>query len=70
MTSPLYATGVGLVMRGFHHLERSRPRQHDRTDVRQGTEKPGQNTKGVLDSFWKKIVNGASDVLSGDDDVN
>ncbi|MBL8002239.1 MAG: cell division protein FtsA [Flavobacteriales bacterium] len=68
ITSPLYATGVGLVMRGFQHLDRSRPsRQQNTTTVRQGTEKPGTSSGGVLKSFWDKVISTSSDLIRDDE---
>jgi len=65
VTSPLYATGVGLVMRGFNHLDRSRPRVQNTGGVRQPVDQP--NTGGVLTSFWKKVVASAEDAFSDDE---
>ncbi len=68
ITSPLYATGVGLVMRGFQHLDRNSARRQTTTaTVRQGTEKPGTTTGGVLTNFWNKVMTGASDLIRDDE---
>jgi cell division protein FtsA len=65
ITSPLYATGVGLVMRGFQHLDRTQARRPAAAAVRQSTEKPGVNTGGVLTTFWKRVID--SDIFSDDE---
>jgi cell division protein FtsA len=69
VTSPLYATGVGLVMRGFNHLDRSRPMTQQRTTtVRQATEKPGSTTGGVFSNFWNKVKITAGEAFNDDED--
>jgi cell division protein FtsA len=69
VTSPLYATGVGLVMRGFNHLDRSRPMTQQRaTTVRQATEKPGSTTGGVFSNFWNKVKITTADLINDDED--
>ncbi len=66
ITSPLYATGVGLVMRGFQHLDRTQARRPATATVRQSTEKPGTTTGGVLTNFWNKVKATAEDAFSED----
>jgi cell division protein FtsA len=69
VTSPLYATGVGLVMRGFNHLDRSRPMTQQRTTtVRQATENPGSTTGGVFSNFWNKVKITAGEAFNDDED--
>ncbi|HQV76116.1 MAG TPA: cell division protein FtsA [Flavobacteriales bacterium] len=66
VTSPLYATGVGLVMKGFDYLERHRPK------VANGHVNPTKtvvkgHSKGMLGGLFTNILSGASDLLKDDD---
>ena len=66
VTSPLYATGVGLVMKGFDYLDRHRPRVAD------GHKNPTKTTvkghsKGVLGGLFTNILSGASELLKEDE---
>lgn len=66
VTSPLYATGVGLVMKGFDYLDRHRPRVTD------GHMNPTKTTvkghsKGVLGGLFTNILSGASELLKEDE---
>ncbi|MEZ4738745.1 MAG: cell division protein FtsA [Flavobacteriales bacterium] len=66
VTSPLYATGVGLVMKGFDYLDRHRPRVAD------GHMNPTKTTvkghsKGVLGGLFTNILSGASELLKEDE---
>jgi len=67
VTSPLYATGVGLVMRGFQHLDRNPARRQTTTAVNQGTTRQGSMTGGVLTNFWNKVKATAEDAFSDDE---
>ena len=65
-TSPLYATGVGLVMKGFDYLERHRPK------VANGHANPTKtvvkgHSKGMLGGLFTNILSGATDLLKDDD---
>jgi cell division protein FtsA len=68
-TSPLHATGVGLVMKGFEYLDRRRPQLADgRTPQRvqkhpvQGHSKPGR-----IGTFINSVLSGASELLKDDE---
>lgn len=66
VTSPLYATGVGLVMKGFDYLERHRPK------VANGHANPTKtvvkgHSKGMLGGLFTNILSGATDLLKDDD---
>ncbi|MCW5900253.1 MAG: cell division protein FtsA [Flavobacteriales bacterium] len=66
VTSPLHATGVGLVMKGFDYLERRRPktvetRNPQKAPVRDHSE------KGRIGKFFGSVLSGASDLLKDDD---
>ena len=65
MTSPLYATGVGLVMKGFDYLQRHRPRI---TELRtMGKPAVKDHSKNRIGSFFTSVLTGASDLLKDDD---
>ena len=66
VTSPLYATGVGLVMKGFDYLQRHRPRI---TEIRTMGKPPVRtHTNGnIIGNFFGKVLTGASDLLKDDD---
>ena len=65
VTSPLYATGVGLVMKGFDYLERRRPKLA--TIVTSGKAPVRTHSGGVLGNFFGKVLTGASDLLKDDE---
>ncbi len=65
VTSPLYATGVGLVMKGFDYLERRRPKLA--TIVTSGKAPVRTHSGGVLGTFFGKVLTGASDLLKDDE---
>ncbi len=65
VTSPLYATGVGLVMKGFDYLERRRPRI---AEIRTLGKTPVKTHSGnPLGKFFNSVLTGASDLLKDDD---
>jgi cell division protein FtsA len=62
VTSPLYATGVGLVLRGFEYLQRRR--SHQKVEV------PAVKThshSGKVGNFFDKVLKGASEIFSDDE---
>jgi cell division protein FtsA len=68
VTSPLYATGVGLVMKGFDYLDRRRPQELDaRTPARAAKLPVKGHSKGVLSGFFGNIIAGATDLLKDDE---
>ncbi len=67
VTSPLYATGVGLVMKGFDYLDRRRPKHIDTTVDRSKITTVKGHSKGVLSGFFSNIITGASEILKDDE---
>lgn len=65
VTSPLYATGVGLVMKGFDYLQRHRPRIQEIRTL--GKPAVKDHSKNRLGSFFNSVLSGASDLLKDDD---
>ena len=64
VTSPLFATGVGLVLKGFDYLERRRPKQaQENTAVRV----KGHSQTSRVGGFFDKVLKGASELLNDDD---
>ncbi|MBP8823885.1 MAG: cell division protein FtsA [Flavobacteriales bacterium] len=61
VTSPLFATGVGLVLRGFDYLERHRSQQ------REPESKVKNHSQSRVGSFFSKVISGASDILRDDE---
>jgi cell division protein FtsA len=62
VTSPLFATGVGLVLRGFDFIERRRSHEAEAA--------PKVNThsqKFKVGSFFAKVVDGATDIFKDDE---
>jgi cell division protein FtsA len=66
VTSPLHATGVGLVMKGFDHLERLRGKMVDTRDPRPAKVPVREHSKGLLKGLLEKISS-ASDIFNEDD---
>jgi len=66
VTSPLYATGVGLVMKGFDYLDRRRPKHLDVANERAKTVVKG-HSKGPLSGFFSNIITSASEILKDDE---
>ncbi|HMC97202.1 MAG TPA: cell division protein FtsA, partial [Flavobacteriales bacterium] len=62
VTSPLYATGVGLVMKGFDYLDRRRPKMAENIAAKV----KGHSEKGRIGSFFSSVLSGASDLLKED----
>ncbi|MBK9176176.1 MAG: cell division protein FtsA [Flavobacteriales bacterium] len=65
VTSPLYATGVGLVMKGFDHLDRTRQ------SMPETNRKPAvkDHSKGRISTFVEKVLNRTGEFLKNDDDI-
>jgi cell division protein FtsA len=59
VTSPLYATGVGLVIKGFEYLERRRPQAAHAPKVKDHS----QRREG---SFFERVLQGAKGLLEDD----
>ena len=66
VTSPLFATGVGLVMKGFDYLDRRRPHIVEAGPAAKHAVKG--HSKGRFGSFFNSVLTGASEFLSTDDD--
>ncbi len=62
VTSPLYATGVGLVMRGFSHLDRSRPRVEKTNKVEVTT-----HSANRVGSWFTQVIDKASEFMKDDE---
>jgi len=69
VTSPLHATGVGLVMKGFDYLERRRPYAADvRNPMRRSASTVKEHSEpGRIGSFFKSVLSGASELLKDDE---
>ena len=67
VTSPLYATGVGLVMKGCDHLERKRPKQFEVANDRAEKVAVKGHSKGTLSGFFNNFINSASEMLKDDE---
>ncbi len=65
VTSPLYATGVGLVMKGFDYLQRHRPRIEEIRTM--GKPAVKDHSKNRIGSFFSSVLTGASELLKDDD---
>ena len=63
VTSPLFATGVGLVLRGFDFLDRRREQRTRQQDVK--VKNHSQPSK--VGSFFDKVLKGASEILNDDE---
>lgn len=61
VTSPLHATGVGLVMKGFDHLELRRPKTVMQDTTR--TEVVKSHSKRTLGTFFTAVFNSANEIF-------
>ena len=61
VTSPLFATGVGLVLRGFDYLKRHRTKQVKQESVVK------VHSQSRVGQFFTKVLSGASDILRDDE---
>lgn len=68
VTSPLHATGVGLVMKGFDYLERHRPKHITLANDRTTKVAVKGHSKGPLSGFFSNIINSASQILKEDEE--
>jgi cell division protein FtsA len=60
VTSPLFATGVGLVMKGFEKLERHRPRT-------EGTLQVKDHSRQRVGNFFTKVLKNVNEIFSEDE---
>ncbi len=68
VTSPLHATGVGLVMKGFDYLERHRSRTSVESRANAAARTPVKgHSKGLLGGLLDSVMNGASNLLKEDE---
>ncbi|HRF78733.1 MAG TPA: cell division protein FtsA, partial [Flavobacteriales bacterium] len=67
VTSPLHATGVGLVMKGFDYLDRRRPKHFEVANERAAKVAVKGHSKGPLSGFFSNIINSASEILKDDE---
>ena len=68
VTSPLYATGVGLVMKGFDHLDRHRLKMPAANTTATAHKQPKDHSKGRLGTFFDSVLSKTSEILNPDDD--
>ncbi len=66
VTSPLYATGVGLVMKGFDYLDRHRSKELV-TAIPAGKSPVKGHSKGVIGGFFTTVFSSASELLKDDE---
>jgi len=62
VTSPLFATGVGLVLRGFDFIERRRSHE-----VEEAPKVKTHSQKFKVGNFFDKVVQGASEIFKDDE---
>ncbi len=62
VTSPLFATGVGLVLRGFDYLDRQRSRH-----APEPATKVKDHSKSRVGNFFDSVLRGASDIFRDDE---
>lgn len=62
VTSPLFATGVGLVLRGFDFIERRRSHQ-----IEEAPKVKAHSEKFKVGGFFDKVFKGASEMLKDDE---
>lgn len=67
VTSPLHATGVGLVMKGFDHLERLRGRMVDTRAPRPAKVPVREHSKGLLKGLFERIASTTDNIFNEDD---
>ncbi len=68
VTSPLHATGVGLVMKGFDYLERHRSRTPVEARATAAARTPVKgHSKGIFGGLLDSVMNGASNLLKEDE---
>lgn len=65
VTSPLHATGVGLVMKGFDYLDRRRPKTVSHNTA--SREPVKSHSKRTFGDFFNTVFNGATELLKDDE---
>ncbi len=66
VTSPLFATGVGLVMKGFDYLDRRRPTASNMAAEAKPQVK-GHSEKGRSGNFFDRVLAGVGEILKDDE---
>ncbi len=66
VTSPLFATGVGLVMKGFDYLDRRRPSAEAAAQTPKQLVK-GHSEKGRSGNFFDRVLAGVGEILKDDE---
>jgi len=67
VTSPLHATGVGLVMKGFDHLGRLRGKMVDTRAPRPAKVPVREHSKGLLKGLFERIATTTDNIFNEDD---
>ena len=63
VTSPLFATGVGLVMKGFDYIDLRRPKVAENT-----TQKvKGHSQPSKVGGFFERVLKGTTELLNDDE---
>jgi cell division protein FtsA len=70
VTSPLYATGVGLVMKGFEYIDRRRVKMPSTQTVNATAQhkQPVNHSSNRIGSFFSSVLSKTSEILNPDDD--
>ena len=68
VTSPLYATGVGLVMKGFSYIDRHRVKMPAVAANTAQHKQPKDHSKGRIGSFFESVLSKTTEILNPDDD--
>ena len=63
VTSPLFATGVGLVMKGFEYLERRRPRTAEAATVKV----KGHSQPSKVGGWFSKVLDAGAEIFKDDE---
>jgi cell division protein FtsA len=67
VTSPLHATGVGLVMKGFEYLDRKKPRTIEAKPAAKVSVSTHSGDQSRLSRFFGSVLSGANDLLKDDE---
>jgi len=60
---PLFATGVGLVMKGFDYIDLRRPKTIEAASIKV----KGHSQPSKVGSFFDRVLKGATELLNDDD---
>ncbi|HEY0978233.1 MAG TPA: cell division protein FtsA [Flavobacteriales bacterium] len=67
VTSPLFATGVGLVMKGFDYLDRRRPHIIETQQRKEKDVVKNHSEKGRVGNFFDRVFATANEILKEDE---